>query len=172
MSDQKTLEEMEQELEDMQASECRRAAVREQEHQRQLRALRRKTATLCLLAAVVILGALGALAVSIASVPPGTETAIEETAGGMATAEEAPPEGWATDGNSDGGVLRPLPRKPFEEQKRPPCDIRRETELVGACWLPLEGKPGEDLCGIYFHHDGKCYAPVKVAEKAPSSMDP
>src|SRR4029453_599866 len=92
MSDRKTLAEMEAELEDMQASECRRAAVREQEHQRQLSVLRRRAR---IVAVFVVLGAVAIFLALLASLsnPPSMPPSVDE-----------PPESWATD-NTDGGVI-------------------------------------------------------------------
>lgn len=87
-----------------------------------------------------------------------------------------PPEVWATDGAADAGpVARPMPGKPFEGQKRPPCDkALGQVEIVGACWLALEVRPSQvPGCGAdYFEHDGKCYLPVKQAKRPPTSVEP
>jgi hypothetical protein len=93
------------------------------------------------------------------------------TDGGVAMVEDDPPESWSTDGIDAGTIDRPMPRKAFDGQKKAPCTKGREREMLGACWLPLEGPPGEDLCGVYFLSEGRCYAPVMQAQRPPSSIE-
>jgi hypothetical protein len=87
--------------------------------------------------------------------------------------EEAPEE-WATD-TADAGVDaigRPLPAGAFRGQKKPPC-ARDEAQLLDACWLELARKPAPDNCGSKgYEHEGRCYIPVRQAERPPTSMEP
>lgn len=88
---------------------------------------------------------------------------------------ESPPEIWATDGEqSSAPVARPMPAKPFEGQKRPPCTKVAQVELNGGCWVALEVRPNQvPGCGPdYFEHGGKCYLPVRQAPKVPTSIGP
>jgi len=65
-------------------------------------------------------------------------------------------------------LARPLPKKPFKDQKRPPCHRYAETELIGACWLPHELKaPCPDML---YEYQGKCYMPSLKARPPPSSL--
>lgn len=95
-----------------------------------------------------------------------------------ATAPEAPPAVWASDGadmGDAGTIARPMPSAPFEGQKKPPCNKHLgQVEANGACWLALEVKPSEvPGCGPdYFEHGGKCYLPVRQAKRLPTSVMP
>lgn len=91
--------------------------------------------------------------------------------------EEAPPAIWATDGAAEdaGPIARPMPGKPFEGQKKPPCNKKLgQVALNGGCWLALEVRPSEvPGCGAdYFEHGGKCYLPVQQATRPPTSVQP
>lgn len=99
---------------------------------------------------------------------PKREPRREESA---AVLEEAPPDFWATDG-ADAGVwvpARPLPIKPFEGQKTPPCTKRVQVELNGGCWIETSVQPP---CEELFEHQRKCYVPVRMAQPPPTSVGP
>ncbi|MBZ4373196.1 hypothetical protein [Corallococcus sp. AS-1-6] len=56
---------------------------------------------------------------------------------------------------------RDLPKKPFKQQKRPPCR-KSQKELSGGCWVAVKKEPP---CGDEFYEDGDtCYVPVLVSE--------
>ena len=65
----------------------------------------------------------------------------------------------------------PMPNKPFEEQKKPPCDaLVGEVELRGGCWLELAKRP---QCPKGAAEDqGKCYVAVGAVPRAPTSIGP
>ena len=91
--------------------------------------------------------------------------------------EEAPPELWVTDGAGDdaGVIARPMPAKPFKEQKTPPCRGKGEVVVNDGCWVALETKPEPGVgCGpSYFEKNGKCYLPVqKPKPPPPTSLEP
>jgi hypothetical protein len=67
-------------------------------------------------------------------------------------------------------LARPLPKEPFQGQKRPPCTRYAEVELIGACWTPHELKaPCPD---VLYEHQGKCYLPAVSAKKPlPQSLE-
>jgi hypothetical protein len=164
MSTKQELQRMEEELEAMQASECRRAAEREQEHQRALRRARTQVGLACGLLALLTVGVIAGLASSLGSPPaPADEPPWQDT-----------PEAWATY-TADAGVesvARPLPSAAFKGQKKPPCE-KDEVALLDACWVALARKPEPDHCGSKgYEHDGKCYMPVQQAQRAPTSMEP
>ncbi|HZH13759.1 MAG TPA: hypothetical protein VE057_05300 [Archangium sp.] len=65
----------------------------------------------------------------------------------------------------------PMPDKPTEGQKRPPCDaMRGEVELRGACWIELAKHPPCPK-GIA-EYQGKCYIGVGAVPRAPTSIRP
>jgi hypothetical protein len=67
-------------------------------------------------------------------------------------------------------LARPLPKEPFKDQKRPPCNRHVETELVGACWLQhVLMAPCPDQL---YEYEGKCYSPTIRARPPPSSLAP
>jgi hypothetical protein len=78
--------------------------------------------------------------------------------------------GWLGD-TADAGesvVARPLPKRPFKGQKRPPCTRYTEVELVGGCWMTHEIKaPCPDEL---YEYQGKCHAPTFSAKPPPSSL--
>ncbi|WP_309895579.1 hypothetical protein, partial [Archangium sp.] len=102
---------------------------------------------------------------SIASVPLSREFPVEakplEPHLAPWLANATPPPGQPV-------FARPLPRQPFKGQKRPPCILLVEVELIGACWGPHELKaPCPDQL---FEHQGKCYAPMFIPQALPQSL--
>lgn len=94
----------------------------------------------------------------------------------VAKREEEAPAIWSVDTRGPDawwGVsssARRLPPKPFPEQKRPPCIPRLEEQLGGGCWLVLGARapcPADT-----FEHETKCYIPVRVAQRPPTSFTP
>jgi hypothetical protein len=65
---------------------------------------------------------------------------------------------------------RPLPEKPFPNQRQPPCTPLVETALRGACWVALDVKPpcGNDA----YEWEGKCYIPAISTARQPTSNPP
>lgn len=89
-------------------------------------------------------------------------------------AEAVSSEAWATD-MADAGVpliAVPLPAEPLKGQKRSPCDKRREREINGGCWVEIAGEVGDDACGDYYAHLGRCFIPVRQAKRPPTSIEP
>lgn len=66
---------------------------------------------------------------------------------------------------------RPMPSKPFPNQRRPPC-MRGEREIHGACWIgPIGGE--KPPCGDkLFDYRGECYFASYEAPKQPTSKEP
>lgn len=90
--------------------------------------------------------------------------------------EESPPPVWSVDTRGPdawwglSAAARQVPARPFPEQKRPPCMPRVEEVLSGGCWTILEARaPCPDST---FEHGEKCYYPVRVAQRPPTSFTP
>jgi serine/threonine protein kinase len=68
-------------------------------------------------------------------------------------------------------VGKPMPKKPPEGQKRPPCGPG-QISVNGACWAgPIEGQ--KPPCGQgMFDYEGKCYFAVYDAPRPPASEEP
>jgi hypothetical protein len=68
-------------------------------------------------------------------------------------------------------VGAPMPKKPLQGQKRPPCG----PELVavnGACWAgPIKGREAPCPQGM-FDHEGECYVPIFDTSRQPTSEEP
>jgi hypothetical protein len=67
---------------------------------------------------------------------------------------------------------RPMPSKPFPSQRRPPCELRVERELIGACWLgPIKGQ--EPSCGNkMIDYEGECFLASFDQDRQPTSDQP
>jgi len=77
--------------------------------------------------------------------------------------------------SSDGPVTGiegfPMPNKPFEGQKKPPCDAKRaEVELHGGCWMEIARRPPCSEGAA--EYQGKCYVAVGTVPRAPTSIGP
>ncbi|WFG54201.1 hypothetical protein Mx9_p94 [Myxococcus phage Mx9] len=64
---------------------------------------------------------------------------------------------------------RQVPRGPFDNQKRPPCDPEVEESIRGGCWAPHARRPpcGEKL----FEYDGRCFMPAARVERPATSLE-
>lgn len=60
-------------------------------------------------------------------------------------------------------LARAMPKKPFEQQKRPPCNRNIETELFNGCWVATD-KPTPCPDELY-EFEGKCYLPAAKPTK-------
>ncbi len=68
-----------------------------------------------------------------------------------------------------------LPSKPYEGQRRPPCDPVLEREFNGGCWVSVNPNPGTTPPGQacpagVFEKDGKCYMPAGKAKGLPNTV--
>ena len=65
----------------------------------------------------------------------------------------------------------PMPNKPFEGQKKPPCDAKRaEVELHGGCWMEIARRPPCSEGAA--EYQGKCYVAVGTVIRPPTSIGP
>ncbi|HYI02176.1 serine/threonine protein kinase [Hyalangium sp.] len=143
-------------------------------------------AWLSLASAGLVSGLVVALAVRVEL--PSHPKPAPEPAPWLATPEELAQ--FATDGgvaeealsavqDAPGAVLpailslgRPMPSKPFPNQRRPPCEPRVEKEIVGGCWIgPLEGE--RPPCGErMFDWENRCYLVSYDQAPLPTSGQP
>lgn len=64
----------------------------------------------------------------------------------------------------------PIPKKPFDGQRKPPCDPSTETAVLGACWSVLKK---EAPCGPQaFDYEGLCLRASFDAPRQPTSEQP
>ncbi|WNG57405.1 hypothetical protein F0U59_23540 [Archangium gephyra] len=65
-------------------------------------------------------------------------------------------------------LARALPKKPFSNQKRPPCEELLEVEINNGCWVPHEVRaPCPDRL---YEFGGKCYLPAAKPESSPQAV--
>ncbi|HZI02593.1 MAG TPA: hypothetical protein VEZ71_01145 [Archangium sp.] len=65
-------------------------------------------------------------------------------------------------------LARALPKKPFSNQKRPPCDADLEAEIFNGCWVATDKTaPCPDKL---YEFKGKCYLPAAKQESAPTAF--
>ncbi|HEX5750006.1 MAG TPA: hypothetical protein VFZ09_27500 [Archangium sp.] len=65
-------------------------------------------------------------------------------------------------------LARALPKKPFSNQKRPPCEKLLEVEINNGCWVPHEVRaPCPDRL---YEFGGKCYLPAAKPESSPRAL--
>jgi len=68
------------------------------------------------------------------------------------------------------GVLaRSLPKTPAPGQRKPPCELERQKAINGLCWWVLSWKPP---CGDGYEHEGRCYVPVVLKARPPTTEEP
>jgi len=68
-------------------------------------------------------------------------------------------------------VGAPMPKKPQEGQKKPPCGPG-QVSVNGACWAgPIEGQAAPCQQGMY-DYEGKCYFAIYDAPRRPTSEQP
>jgi hypothetical protein len=67
-------------------------------------------------------------------------------------------------------IAYPMPETPFKQQSRPPCDLEREVEVRGGCWI-LHTKTAPCPRGTA-ENQGKCYIPVRKPDPQPTSVQP
>lgn len=79
------------------------------------------------------------------------------------------PAVWAVDLSQKAGASAPLPTKPLDGQKRPPCS-GWQVNVNGGCWLkiqPPDGQSGGNCPSGYYSHANACYVPVAEAPAIP-----
>ncbi len=66
---------------------------------------------------------------------------------------------------------RPMPKQPFPNQRRPPCE-RGERAINGACWV-IVGAEEKPPCGErMFDYEGRCYFASFDGLRQPTSEEP
>ncbi|EPX58167.1 hypothetical protein D187_004204 [Cystobacter fuscus DSM 2262] len=72
--------------------------------------------------------------------------------------------------NLHSAIAYPMPEKPFEVQRKPPCMPETEVEIRGGCWVrhrrDAPCPPGTA------EYQGKCYVAVKKPDPEPRSIQP
>lgn len=92
-----------------------------------------------------------------------------ETGGGSTEPLSAERMTWMSKQNIPSGIGYPMPKGPFPEQTRPPCE-GAEVEIRGGCWF--QGKQDAPCPKGTAEHEGKCYVPVHEKTPAPRSLEP
>ncbi len=65
-------------------------------------------------------------------------------------------------------LSREMPHEPLEGQQRPPCKPRTERAIHGGCWI-LIGEMKAPCGPDAFEHEERCYYPVAMLPKKPTS---
>jgi serine/threonine protein kinase len=74
-------------------------------------------------------------------------------------------------GVSPSAIGREMPKQPFPGQRKPPCEPRLETEIMGACWVRVGSETSP--CGMkMFDWGGMCFTPSFTAPRQPTSDGP
>jgi serine/threonine protein kinase len=69
-------------------------------------------------------------------------------------------------------ITREVPERPFSGLVRPPCAPWGAVEINGGCWrIPLGAEKAPCYKDLY-EHQGRCYDPVLLTERQPTSDDP
>ncbi|EPX62523.1 hypothetical protein D187_008711 [Cystobacter fuscus DSM 2262] len=65
-------------------------------------------------------------------------------------------------------LARPMPKKPFDVQKRPPCNKALEEEHFDGCWV--ETKKSAPCPDELYELEGKCFLPAAKPQQRPASL--
>jgi hypothetical protein len=65
-------------------------------------------------------------------------------------------------------LARPMPKKPFDVQKKAPCDKALEEEHFGGCWVPH--KTPAPCPDKLYELGGTCYLPAAKPQPKPASI--
>jgi hypothetical protein len=87
------------------------------------------------------------------------DAGVEE---GLASAVVVPSERTGPD-----RIGRELPKDPLRGQRKPPCTLRRETVIRGACWISLLVPAPCD--NDAYEWEGRCYLPSFQEPRRPTS---
>jgi serine/threonine protein kinase len=69
------------------------------------------------------------------------------------------------------GVAMGMPKGPFPNQRKPPCELRGEIEIRGGCWLVHDSMRPPCKAG-YYEWDEGCYQPSMSPQRQPTSDPP
>ncbi|ATB41121.1 hypothetical protein CYFUS_006583 [Cystobacter fuscus] len=124
------------------------------------------------------LGAALATCVALLMLHAGNSTPVEDWSSIRELATARNDAGW--EGDVTGAALtgladfeplvlaRPMPKKPFEVQKKAPCDKTLEEEHFGGCWVPH--KTPAPCPDKLYELNGTCYLPAVKASPPPASI--
>jgi serine/threonine protein kinase len=73
---------------------------------------------------------------------------------------------------SESGLSRDVLPEPKRGQKRPPCTERGEVAINGGCWGTLVGAESPPCGANQFEYQERCYVPILVSDRVPTSEDP
>jgi hypothetical protein len=118
-------------------------------------------------------GALAAVALVLGAVAlwPRSPKSTDKWSPGEGEAVRDEPVAWVDlQDDTQPGIGYPMPRAPFEGQRKPPCLKGTEVELHGGCWVPLEYKAPCPKSTAELND--KCYMPVRQKPPEPRSLQP
>jgi serine/threonine protein kinase len=108
-----------------------------------------------------------------AEAPDAPQAAVDERAVGLADAGVkglAAATGVPRVGMPAYVLALPMPKSPFPNQRKPPCDTSAEVSVLGACWAVLAKKP--PCGGSGYEYDGKCVVASFATPRSPTSEQP
>jgi serine/threonine protein kinase len=141
---------------------------------------------------LAVIGSLAVGALAVVLLPPPQPLNIGERLEPLAAIEEEKKEDAGVDervvGLADGGVDevlaaveaqpsygvpgvlgRSLPKTAAPGQRRSPCEPERQKAINGLCWWVHPWKPP---CGDDYEYEGRCYAPVVLNTRPPTTEEP
>ncbi|QRK08060.1 hypothetical protein JQX13_50290 [Archangium violaceum] len=123
------------------------------------------------LAAAALLHLSGSSWPGPAGLDAGDELALADDAGWGGSADEVANDLVLTAMPDEAPFLlaKALPKKPFSNQKRPPCDKQLEVEMNGGCWvrLKVDGTCPPDKA---YEHQGECFLPAAKPTASPAAV--
>jgi serine/threonine protein kinase len=70
------------------------------------------------------------------------------------------------------GMGRALPKQPYPNQRKPPCDPVSERVINGGCWFPRSGTLKPPCGKNAFEYEDGCYVPMFDPPRQPTSDPP
>jgi len=70
-------------------------------------------------------------------------------------------------------ISRKMPKKPLDDQARPPCTQKDSVAINGGCWRRLYQGSGTAPCDSdLYEYQGRCYMVIRISERPPTSDPP
>ena len=70
-------------------------------------------------------------------------------------------------------ISRKVPKKPLDDQARPPCKQKNAVVINGGCWRRQLEDAGTAPCDAdLYEHEGRCYMVIRISERPPTSDPP